>query len=210
MPGKQHTNCANADTTLPRSLAPTRIARTSIASEPTSDVCDGRQGQKDPPAVLPHLRTPLQRTPRLVVAVRQVAEKTIVQIVKCLVHGCSIEGHGGHLRGHVSHRGISIGESGPSRRGFPPTAIGEDHPAAGSCGTGRTAWPVRATKKGTLEASTATARTGKRRSPGRTWIHAALVGTSRFLIDLRIGPRTLEMAVALVASAAACARRWRR
>ena len=56
-------------------------------------------------------------------------------------------------------------------------------------------------KGGTADqASIATTRTGKRRSAGRTWIHAALVGTARFLIDLRIGPRTLEMAIALVAT----------
>jgi hypothetical protein len=47
-----------------------------------------------------------------------------------------------------------------------------------------------------LSATETTKPRGRRRSPGRTWIHAALVGTTRFLIDLRIGPRTLEMAVA--------------
>jgi hypothetical protein len=37
---------------------------------------------------------------------------------------------------------------------------------------------------------------------GRDWIHAALASQSRFLIDLRVGPRTLEMAAQLVASVA--------
>jgi hypothetical protein len=37
---------------------------------------------------------------------------------------------------------------------------------------------------------------------GRTWIHAALEVKSRFLIDLRVGPRTLALAVALVTSVA--------
>lgn len=39
---------------------------------------------------------------------------------------------------------------------------------------------------------------------GQTWIHAALAVTSRFLIDLRVGPRTLELAAQLVASVALC------
>ena len=39
---------------------------------------------------------------------------------------------------------------------------------------------------------------------GRAWVHAALAVTSRFLIDLRLGPRTLETAVQLVASVALC------
>lgn len=37
---------------------------------------------------------------------------------------------------------------------------------------------------------------------GRNWIHAALASQSRFLIDLRVGPRTLEVAVQLIASVA--------
>lgn len=37
---------------------------------------------------------------------------------------------------------------------------------------------------------------------GRDWIHAALASQSRFLIDLRVGPRTLEMAAQLIASVA--------
>ena len=39
---------------------------------------------------------------------------------------------------------------------------------------------------------------------GRAWVHAALAVTSRFLIDLRLGPRTLETAAQLVASVALC------
>src|SRR5206468_10667913 len=37
---------------------------------------------------------------------------------------------------------------------------------------------------------------------GRDWIHAALTSESRFLIELRVGPRTLETAAQLVASVA--------
>jgi hypothetical protein len=37
---------------------------------------------------------------------------------------------------------------------------------------------------------------------GRKWIHAALAVPSRFLIDLRLGPRTLESATELIASVA--------
>jgi hypothetical protein len=37
---------------------------------------------------------------------------------------------------------------------------------------------------------------------GRNWVHAALALTSRFVIDLRLGPRTLEVAAELVASVA--------
>lgn len=37
---------------------------------------------------------------------------------------------------------------------------------------------------------------------GRHWVHAALAVASRFLIDLRLGPRTLELACELVASVA--------
>lgn len=39
---------------------------------------------------------------------------------------------------------------------------------------------------------------------GRVWVHAALAVTSRFLIDLRVGPRTLEIARHLIASVALC------
>jgi len=39
---------------------------------------------------------------------------------------------------------------------------------------------------------------------GKNWVHAALSSVSRFLIDLRVGPRTKEMAVQLVASVALC------
>lgn len=37
---------------------------------------------------------------------------------------------------------------------------------------------------------------------GRDWVHAALASRSRFLIDLRHGPRTLEMAAELIATVA--------
>jgi hypothetical protein len=37
---------------------------------------------------------------------------------------------------------------------------------------------------------------------GRVWVHAALAVVSRFVIDLRVGPRTLELAADLVASVA--------
>ncbi len=39
---------------------------------------------------------------------------------------------------------------------------------------------------------------------GRTWIHTALEVQSRFLIDLRVGPRTQTLAVALLTSVALC------
>jgi hypothetical protein len=39
---------------------------------------------------------------------------------------------------------------------------------------------------------------------GRNWAHAALAAESRFLIDLRLGPRTLGTATAMVAVVAAC------
>lgn len=39
---------------------------------------------------------------------------------------------------------------------------------------------------------------------GRTWIHTALEVKSRFLIDLRVGPRTMALAVALLTSIAVC------
>lgn len=39
---------------------------------------------------------------------------------------------------------------------------------------------------------------------GKNWVHAALSSASRFLIDLRVGPRTKETAVQLVASVALC------
>jgi hypothetical protein len=41
---------------------------------------------------------------------------------------------------------------------------------------------------------------------GRHWIHAALAVPSRFLIDLRLGARTLETAIELVASVATACR----
>jgi hypothetical protein len=39
---------------------------------------------------------------------------------------------------------------------------------------------------------------------GRTWIHTALEVKSRFLIDLRVGPRSQALAVALLTSVAVC------
>lgn len=39
---------------------------------------------------------------------------------------------------------------------------------------------------------------------GRDWVHVALAATTRFVIDLRLGPRTLETAALLAASVAAC------
>jgi hypothetical protein len=41
---------------------------------------------------------------------------------------------------------------------------------------------------------------------GRNWIHAALAGPSRFVIDLHVGPRTLESAAHLMASVAVACR----
>lgn len=43
---------------------------------------------------------------------------------------------------------------------------------------------------------------------GRTWGHVALEAKSRFVIDFRIGPRTLETTLALVTSVAMCCRRF--
>ena len=40
---------------------------------------------------------------------------------------------------------------------------------------------------------------------GQVWVHAALAVAERFLIELAVGPRTLEMAAALVASVALAA-----
>jgi hypothetical protein len=37
---------------------------------------------------------------------------------------------------------------------------------------------------------------------GRVWIHAAIASVTRLIVDLRVGPRTLEMAAELVASVA--------
>jgi IS1 family transposase len=39
---------------------------------------------------------------------------------------------------------------------------------------------------------------------GKNWVHVALSAASRFLIDLRVGPRTKETAVQLVASVGLC------
>jgi len=39
---------------------------------------------------------------------------------------------------------------------------------------------------------------------GKTWVHTALEVSSRFLLDVRVGPRTLEMAKELMASVAWC------
>jgi IS1 family transposase len=39
---------------------------------------------------------------------------------------------------------------------------------------------------------------------GRNWVHAAIASVSRFVIDLRVGPRTKETAVDLVGSVALC------
>lgn len=46
-------------------------------------------------------------------------------------------------------------------------------------------------------------RRGRRRM-GRNWVHAAVAAASRFLIDVRLGPRTLGTAAAMVATVAAC------
>ncbi len=39
---------------------------------------------------------------------------------------------------------------------------------------------------------------------GKNWVHVALAVVTRFVIDLRVGPRTKELAVQLVASVALC------
>jgi hypothetical protein len=52
------------------------------------------------------------------------------------------------------------------------------------------------------DAGVPTPRLSKRRGMGKAWIHAALAVTSRFLIDVRVGPRTLELAKELVTSVA--------
>jgi hypothetical protein len=39
---------------------------------------------------------------------------------------------------------------------------------------------------------------------GRNWVHVALAAVSRFVLDLRVGPRTKEVAVQLVASVGLC------
>jgi hypothetical protein len=39
---------------------------------------------------------------------------------------------------------------------------------------------------------------------GRNWVHVALASASRFVIDLRVGPRTKEEAIQLVASVGLC------
>jgi hypothetical protein len=43
-----------------------------------------------------------------------------------------------------------------------------------------------------------------RRSMGKNWVHVALAAQSRYILDLRVGPRTKETAVDLVASVALC------
>lgn len=45
----------------------------------------------------------------------------------------------------------------------------------------------------------------RRREMGKNWVHVALAAVTRFVIDLRVGPRTKELAVQLVASVALCA-----
>jgi len=44
----------------------------------------------------------------------------------------------------------------------------------------------------------------RRREMGRNWVHAAIASASRFVIDLRLGPRTKEVAVELVGTVALC------
>ena len=53
-----------------------------------------------------------------------------------------------------------------------------------------------------MPAPPARAHGRKRRGLGQAWVHAALVVPSRFLLDVRVGPRTLEMAKELVATVA--------
>lgn len=44
----------------------------------------------------------------------------------------------------------------------------------------------------------------QRREMGRNWVHVALASVTRFVLDLRVGPRTKETAVQLTASVALC------
>ena len=44
----------------------------------------------------------------------------------------------------------------------------------------------------------------RRREMGKNWVHAAIAAVSRFVIDVRVGPRTKETAVDLVSSVALC------
>jgi hypothetical protein len=44
----------------------------------------------------------------------------------------------------------------------------------------------------------------RRRSLGKNWVHVALASASRYALDIRLGPRTKETAVDLVATVALC------
>ena len=80
----------------------------------------------------------------------------------------------------------------------------------------RLAEPIQAVEIDELHAPLASPKKGEnpvlallatsRRRRGSTWIHVALAAASRFVIELRLGPRTLESARELLASVAAWCR----
>jgi len=93
MPGKQHTNCTNADTTLAAFACPNEdCADFNRFGAGNLSVCEWIG--KDKQIRRLYCRSCGQRFSERQGTLLQYAklpEKTIVQIVKCLVHGCSIE-----------------------------------------------------------------------------------------------------------------------
>lgn len=132
--------------------------------------------------------------------------ETVVRIVKCLGHGCSVEATADICEvdcrtveryvAHAGRRAEDFHQLQLERLKQPPPAVEMDELHA------RVSRPPREKKGAPTKSPRVKKR--KRREMGRNWVHVALAAVSRFVIDLRVGPRTKEIAVQLVASVALC------
>jgi transposase-like protein len=127
----------------------------------------------------------------------KIPEDTVVRAIKCLGHGCSIAAAADtcdadprtvvRLLDQAGRRAADFHELQRERVAAPPEVVQLDE-------LHRRVSPTPAHIRGCRASRIAPS---SRR--GRAWAHAALAIVGRFLIDLRLGPRTLPMAAHLVA-----------
>ena len=136
----------------------------------------------------------------------KLSEETVVRVVKCLGHGCSLEATADiceidartveSVLERAGKRAEDFHQLQLDRREQSPEAVQMDEllrPRESHGGE----------KRG---ASADPEPAGTHRRLGRVWVHAALSVTTRFVLALHVGPRTLEAATHLVAAVGMCCR----
>ena len=131
-------------------------------------------------------------------------EETVVRIVECPGYGCSVEATADICEVDPRTVGALLSKAGPRAEDFHRLQLD------------RLAEPIQAVEIDELHAPLSQPEKGgepgdsfasaSRRRRGSTWIHVALAAASRYVIELRLGPRTLESAWELLTSVAACCR----